>query len=243
MKRAEDLLLKLFPENKLAERNGLVVLLPEDQNDVTEAVNLAIKHRLKLCPAGSMTHLELVDAESDCFVVSSSKMNRQVEYSAGDLYVTLQSGTRLSDINSLFADDGLWFVFGDCGYPGTIGGAVALGLSAKLNSESTHIKRWVTSLSFVTPYGKHVKVGAVTLKSVAGYDITKLLVGSMGRFGFVTSITLRLMHLSQKHEFSGMTFSMPNVFHPSWSAVPRGLSTVERNLKKNFDPHEVFPAL
>lgn len=241
MTRAGELLLDLFPESKLEDRDGLIVLFAEDENDVTEVVNLAIEQKLKLCPAGSMTHLALTD--TDCIVVSSSRMNRVVEYSAGDLYITLQSGIRLSDVNSLVADEQLIFAFGDCGYTGTIGGAVAMGLVAELGGESIHIKRWVPSLSFVTPYGKHIKVGAVTLKSVAGYDITKLLVGSAGRFGFITSVTLRLIHKSQERDFSGMTLNTPGVFHPSWKGVSPNLSTIEWNLKKNLDPHEVFPSL
>jgi FAD/FMN-containing dehydrogenase len=241
MTRAGELLLDLFPESKLEDRNGLTVLCAEDENDVTAVVNLAVEHQLKLCPAGSMTHLAL--SEMNCIVVSSSRMNRVVEYSAGDLYITLQSGIRLSDVNSLVANEQLMFAFGNCGYPGTIGGAVAMGLTAQLGGESIHIKRWVPSLSFVTPYGKHIKVGAVTLKSVAGYDITKLLVGSAGRFGFITSITLRLIHRSQKRDFSGVTLDMPGVIHLSWKDVSPDLSTIERNLKKNLDPHEVFPSL
>jgi glycolate oxidase FAD binding subunit len=169
-------------------------------------------------------------------------MDRVTEYSAGDLYISLESGIRLKDVNSFVADDRLRFVFGDCGYTGTIGGAVALGLTARLDPESVPVKRWVTSLAFVTAYGKHLKVGAVTLKSVAGYDITRLLVGSMGRLGFITSVTLRLMHESQAREFAGMALDIPETFSPSWRQSSSGLPAVERNLKRNFDPNDIFPS-
>jgi FAD/FMN-containing dehydrogenase len=241
MSRTRKLLLDLFPESKLEDRNGLTVLFAEDENDVVAVVNLAIGQKLKICPAASMAHIAPTD--TDCVLVSSLRMNRLVEYSAGDLYVTLQSGVRLSDLNSLIADDQLLFVFGDCGYTGTIGGAVAIGLSAQLRGESIHIKRWVPSLSFVTPYGKHVKVGAVTLKSVAGYDVTKLLVGSNGRFGFITSVTLRLIHKSQERDFNGMTLNTPQVVHQSWKDVSSDQAAFQRNLKRNLDPHAIFPSL
>ena len=241
MSRAREFLLELFPESKLEERNGLTVLFAENENDVIAVVNLAIEHKLKICPAGSMAHI--APTETDCVVVSSLRMDRLVEYSAGDLYVTLQSGIRLSNLNSLVADEQFLFAFGDCGYTGTIGGAVAMGLSAQLGGESIHIKRWVPSLSFVTPYGKHIRVGAVTLKSVAGYDITKLLVGSKGRFGLITSVTLRLIHGSQERDFSGMALNTAGITHPSWKDVSPGLSAVERHLKKNLDPYAIFPSL
>jgi FAD/FMN-containing dehydrogenase len=237
------LLLDVFPKRKLDDRDGLAVLSADGEGDVVNMVNLAIRHRLRISPVGSMTHFALTSAESDCVLVSSLRMTKLVDYSAGDLYVTLQSGSRLAEVNGLVADDGLRFPFGHCGYAGTLGGAVALGLSGRIGSEPIHIRRWVTALSFVTPYGKHLKVGSVTLKSVAGYDIPKLLVGSMGRFGFITSVTLRLTHRSHTSRFQRMVLDTPRVCSPSWNDSLARLSPAERNLKENIDPHRVFPLL
>jgi FAD/FMN-containing dehydrogenase len=170
-------------------------------------------------------------------------MTRHLVYSPDDLYITVESGMKLDRVNALVADRNLMFAFGDCGYAGTVGGAVSLGLTAKLGDELFEIKRWVTSLSFVTPYGRHVTVGAVTLKSVAGYDVPKLMVGSRGRLGFITSVTLRLVHRSQKSMFSGMVLDKPGTDQPTWEASSRECSTVERNLKSNLDPHGIFPSL
>ena len=190
-----------------------------------------------------MTHLDLACIDSDCIVMSSSRMNRLVECSTGDLYATVQAGVPLARVNSLFADDKFMFAMEKSGYAGTVGGAVALGLSGRAGIEPVHIRRWVIALSFVTPYGKHLRVGAVTLKSVAGYDIPKLLVGSRGRFGFITSVTLRLMHaIPRAATTRALIVDQPLAVRPSWDNASSRVSPVEWNLKANIDPHGLFPS-
>lgn len=242
MTRIRDLLSKHFPENEITVHDDVLVLQPSDKYQAVESVTLAIDQGLRLCPAGTMSHLQVSDPEDSRVILSSSRMTQPLVYSPDDLYITVESGMKLDRVNALVADRKLMFAFGDCGYTGTVGGAVALGLTAKLDDELLEIKRWVTSLSFVTSYGKHVTVGAVTLKSVAGYDVTKLLVGSRGRLGFITSVTLRLVHRSQESLFAAMMLNEPGTIHPSWEESPQKCSTVERNLKANLDPNGIFPS-
>lgn len=238
-----SLLFKHFGEAMVEYRDGLTVLTPETNDEAVRAVNFAREHALRLCPAGSMSHLDIAAGIERMAVLSSAKMGRVVKYSPGDLFLTIEAGERFSRLNSLIADKNLAFAFGDCGYSGTVGGAVALGLSGDMDTDIVHIKRWVISLSFVTPYGKHLRVGAVTLKSVAGYDITKLLVGSKGRLGFITSVTLRLVQKSMTEASSGMVFREPRAFKPVWDDDYSKCTPVERNLKENLDPDGVFPSL
>lgn len=243
MTQIRDLLSNHFPENAINADDDVIVAHPSDSDQIIAAVKVAIDHGLRLCPAGSLSRLAVSDIGNGCVILSSSRMTRQLVYSPDDLYITYESGMKLDRVNALVADRNLMFAFGDCGYTGTVGGAVALGLAANRGDELVEIKRWVTSLSFVTPYGKHVTVGAVTLKSVAGYDVTKLLVGSRGRLGFITSVTLRLVHRSQESMLSGMVLDQPKTVQPNWGIPSRECSTVEQNLKSNLDPHGIFPSL
>ncbi len=239
---ADSHLSGLFAEGEIEKRHDVLFFYPEDTADALRAVELAVEHRFRLCPAGSITHLELAGIGSDCLVMSSAKMNRLIECSTGDLYATVQAGMPFADVNSLIGDDSFWFALGDSGYAGTVGGAVALGVSGQAALEPVHIKHWVVALSFVTPYGKHVKVGAVTLKSVAGYDIPKLLVGSRGQLGFVTSVTLRLAHRSSRAGLDPIILGQSDVVTPTWGRASSRLSPVEQNLKRNLDPHGIFPS-
>jgi glycolate oxidase FAD binding subunit len=243
MTQIREFLSKHFPNNAIADHNGIPVLHLSDSEQATAAVSLAIDYGLKLCPAGSMSHTSLSDYPDNWIILSSDRMVRKLVFVPDDLYVTVESGMRLDQVNALIANRGLMFPFGDCGYTGTTGGAIALGLTARRDDELFEIKRWVISLSFVMPYGKHVTVGAVTLKSVAGYDVTKLLVGSRGTLGFITSVTLRLVHKSQESLFTGMILDEPGIINPNWDETSQECSTVERNLKSNLDPHSIFPSL
>ena len=155
--------------------------------------------------------------------------------------MTVGAGMSLGNLKSIYGDDNLRFPFDCCGYDGTIGGAVALGINLSTNHRDLPIKRWVPSLSFVTPYGKNVRVGAVTLKSVAGYDLAKLLVGSRGKLGFMTSVTLRLVSESQMTDFEGALLDSITTAVPQWGEPPENYSPVEKDLKTDLDPNSIFP--
>jgi FAD/FMN-containing dehydrogenase len=172
-------------------------------------------------------------------ILPSKNLSNVIEYSPDDLYVTVGAGMMLQDVNSHVNASHLMFPFGGIDYSGTIGGAVALGISAQIGDEIVPIKRFVPSLSFVTPYGKLIRAGAVTLKCVAGYDVPKLLVGSRGQFGFITSITLRLSHSMVGQDSPKPATITP--ITPRWGEPDDSLSPVERNLKSNLDPHGIFP--
>ncbi|MBU1317710.1 MAG: FAD-binding oxidoreductase [candidate division Zixibacteria bacterium] len=243
MSRIRSILSEHFPNDEIAAHGSAIRFTPDNEQHIVKLVELAIAHQFKICPAGSMSHIEAGDFDDSIVIASSEHLNSLIDYSPDDLYITVGAVMRLRDVNSHVTDNLLSFVFGNLDYDGTVGGAVAVGLSAQFDGETVPIKRSVPSLAFVTPYGKLIRVGAVTLKSVAGYDVPKLLVGSRGQFGFITSITLRLSQNAPANciTMAGFGESCPTIIRPHWGALDASLSHVERNLKSNLDPHGVFP--
>ncbi|MFH1893632.1 MAG: FAD-binding oxidoreductase, partial [Candidatus Zixiibacteriota bacterium] len=230
-----------FPDDEIAAHGRAILFTPNNEQQLDKLVELAIAHQFKICPTGSMTHLETGGFDDSIVIVSSKNLDSVIEYSPDDLYITVGAGMRLCDVNSHVTDSLLSFAFGNLEYDGTVGGVVALGISALLDGETIPIKRTVPSLTFVTPYGKLIRVGAVTLKSVAGYDMPKLLVGSRGQFGFITSITLRLSHSVEQVSPKPVSPISSTHIAPHWGAPDDSVSQVERNLKSNLDPHSIFP--
>jgi len=245
MSRIKSILSEHFPNNEIAAHGRAILFTPDNEQQIVEIVELATAHQFKICPAGSMSHLEGGDFDDTIVIISSNNLDSVIDYSPDDLYITVGAGMKLCDVNSHVTANLLSFAFSNLDYGGTVGGAVALGLSAQLGGEIIPIKRFVPSLSFVTPYGKLIRVGAVTLKSVAGYDVPKLLVGSRGQFGFITSITLRLTQnvgqVSPKPAIKPS--STQTTVKPHWCTPDASLSQVERNLKSNLDPYSIFPAM
>lgn len=240
MTSIRSILSERFDESAFVSRGNAIMFAPTDESQALELVKLAIANEFRICPAGLMTHLLTDDFGDNTVIVSSKNLAAIVEYSPDDLYVTVGAGMMLRDINPHITARNLSFPLGDNDYPGTIGGGTSLGISAQFGEDIIPIKRYVPSLSFVTPYGKLIRAGAVTLKCVAGYDTPKLLVGSRGQFGFITSITLRL-----SHQTVGQDSLKPATIQsitPLWDEPDPSISPVERNLKTNLDPHRIFPS-
>lgn len=120
-----------------------------------------------------------------------------VDYVPGDLTITVRAGTPLSEIAAVTREHGQWLPLDPPGSPdGTIGATVATGSYGPLATAFGRPRDQVLGLEFVSGTGEVITVGSRVVKNVAGFDLTRLLVGSWGTLGVITQITLRLRALS-----------------------------------------------
>ncbi len=217
------------------------VFVPSDTNEVIQVVKLALKHMFKICPSGACSNLNCENLPIDALVVASDNLTDVIEYAPDDLFIIVGAGMRLSDVAGHIKAPHLSLPFARCGYSGTVGGAIALGIEIEENGEKQSIRRSVTAVEFVTPYGKLINTGALTIKSVAGYDIARFLVGSRGCFGIVTSVAFRLK--SSPGDFSAdvRLIAHHSGIEPSWERPSEGDKSPIDFLKENIDPGEIFP--
>lgn len=116
-----------------------------------------------------------------------------VEYVPGDLTITVRAGTPLRDITQLTARHNQWLPLDPFGHPDmTIGAMVATASAGPLAHAFGTPRDQVIGLGFVTGRGDYVRSGGRVVKNVAGFDITRLLIGSWGTLGVITDVTLRL---------------------------------------------------
>lgn len=116
-----------------------------------------------------------------------------VEYVPGDLTITVRAGTPLSDIARLTAAQNQWLPLDPFGSPDmTIGATVATASAGPLAHAFGTPRDQVIGLGFVTGRGDYVRSGGRVVKNVAGFDLTRLLIGSWGTLGVITDVTLRL---------------------------------------------------
>lgn len=116
-----------------------------------------------------------------------------IEYVPGDLTITVRAGTPLRDIARVTAAHNQWLPLDPFGAPGmTIGATVATCSAGPLAHAFGTPRDQVIGLGFVTGRGDYVRSGGRVVKNVAGFDLTRLIIGSWGTLGVVTDVTLRL---------------------------------------------------
>ncbi|KAM5341512.1 hypothetical protein ACJ41O_014543 [Fusarium nematophilum] len=171
---------------------GHVVLYPETTEQVSELVKVCFRRRLPLTPYSGGTSIEgqyIPQLQGVC--IDFTRMNRIVELNAVDLDCTVQPGIGWVDLNEELATHGLFFP-PDPGPGAMIGGMVGTGCSGTNAAAYGTMKDWVLSLTVVLADGTIIKTRQRARKSSAGYDLTRVFVGSEGTLGLVTEATLKL---------------------------------------------------
>lgn len=173
------------------------VVFPRTTEEVQEVVRAAARERVPIVPRGAGSGLSGgATAIDGCIVLSLARMDRVLEMDARDLTARVQPGVITGDLDRQARSLGL------CYPPDpssrdfcTIGGNVATNAGGLCCVKYGVTSEYVLGLEVVTADGAAVRLGRRTRKGVAGYDLTRLFVGSEGTLGVITDVTLRLRPL------------------------------------------------
>jgi len=196
------------PENLLAE--GTV--LPASAEQVAAVLALANAERLRIAPAGngsqyppptalaadSSPSVPAAPAHTPAppvpidLVISLRRMNALKQYGPADLTASMQAGLTLEALSAALEPHRQWLPLGaPLPSRSTMGGIVAANTSGPFRQFYGTARDMVIGLRFATVEGKLVKSGGMVVKNVAGYDMAKLLIGSMGTLGVITDVNVR----------------------------------------------------
>lgn len=236
-----------FPEDRLTYQKTIPTFHPESADEAARFFTLVNRERQRTYITSFGNIIDPVGPTfADMVVLRTDRLNDLIEINPDDLYVTVEAGYPLRELNLHLAKQNLFLPHGDLPHVGSVGGAVAVNLSGALNGHLWPIKKYLIKAQVVLPQGEIITPGSVCFKSVSGYDIVKLFAGSWGLLGLAVTATFRVLPITARDEYVNLTMNaIDRANFLRGLDVSRNETDViySRKIKEKFDPNGILPVV
>jgi glycolate oxidase len=245
---------------KTREETGRAIALPATAQETSAVVDLAREEGWVVTPHWAAPSAEAgvepggSSGRRPALYISPERLKGIDEVIPADMMGVVAAGVTVGALEERIGADGLcWPPASNCD-PDSMVGDIIARLPGGWTMEGNLARRYLLALEAVMPDGSIMSAGARTVKSVTGYDLKQLVVGSHGTLGVITSLTLRLEALANREsvleryrrDFAGMesaaASASANPGEPG-SAGGDGAMLILERLKRELDPEGVFPFL
>ena len=211
-------------EGSIAAPPPAAVVFAESTKDVQDAVKLCEQYNVPVIAYGAGSSLEgHLLAVQGGITIDVSRMKQVLSVNTEDLTITVQPGITRKALNDAIKDTGFFFPI-DPGADASIGGMTSTRASGTNAVRYGTMRENVLALEVVTAHGDVIRTGNRAKKSAAGYDLTRLMVGSEGTLGIFTEITLRIYPLPEAVSSAICSFaSIENAVHTVIQTIQMGI--------------------
>jgi glycolate dehydrogenase FAD-binding subunit len=186
-----------------------VIVRPADAAQISEVIRFAAAEKLAVVPCGGGTKLGIgMPPERYDIALDLTRMNKILAYDPRDLTLGVEPGTRVVDLLKVLAEEKQFLPLAvPFSERATIGGIVAANSNSPLRHSYGGIRDFCLGIEFVTGEGTPAKSGGRVVKNVTGYDLHKLLIGSLGTLAVITRVNFRTFPLLPTHGAFVASFS------------------------------------
>lgn len=245
LKRLLEAVGQEFPDDRLTYQKSIPTFHPENAREAAGLFRLANRLGVGMFITGFGNNIDPIgEPFAGMISVRTDRLNRLIEVAPEDFFAVVGGGYPLRELNLNLAKHRLYLPHSDLPYVGSVGGAVATGLSATLFDHLLPIRKYVIRAEIVMPTGEIITPGSVCFKSVSGYDIVKVFSPSWGLFGLLVSVTFRVMPDSARVEYATMVQNAIDreAFLGSLDEANGDIDAVySRKIRSKFDPDGVLP--
>lgn len=173
------------------------VIVPGSTEEISKIMHLANREKINIIPRGAGTNIcGSSVAREGGIIIAFHRLNKILEIEPENMCAVVQPGVVNADLQNEVAVYGLMYPPDPASmFVSTIGGNVALNAGGPRGVKYGVTRDYLLGLEVVLPTGEVIHTGGKTLKSVSGYDLTRLMCGSEGTLGIITEVTLKLVPL------------------------------------------------
>jgi glycolate oxidase FAD binding subunit len=181
--------------------------VPDSQASLAAMLAICDRERVAVLPWGAGNHIGLGNIpERYDAALSMLNLSRVIDYEPADMTVTIEAGMKMAALQALLAQNGQFLPI-DAPPDATVGGVLATAVSGPSQHRYGLPRDWLIGCTLVLAGGSIVKGGGRVVKNVAGYDLPRLTVGSLGTLGVIAEATFKVAPIPPSHAAATITFS------------------------------------